>query len=87
MYSACQDRKMTVDNLGPTASEMNLGKYSAQNDVCSFDYSTSVRLIKMETDKAFQLLYIVCPIVSLQSYVAVIQLCITTIAGKRSENQ
>ena len=38
MYSACQVRKMTVDNLGPTASGMNFGKYSAQNDVCSFDY-------------------------------------------------
>ena len=49
--------KMTVDNLGPTASGMNFGKYSAQNDVCSFDYSTSVRLIKTETDKAFQFLY------------------------------
>ena len=70
MYSACQFRKMTVDNLGPTASGMNFGKYSAQNDVCSFDYSTSMRLIKMET-KATQLL----------------SLCITTIAGKRSENQ
>ena len=57
MYSACQVRKMTVDNLGPTASGMNFGKYSAQNDVCSSDYSTSVRLIKTETDKAFQLLY------------------------------
>ena len=44
---------MTVDNLGPTASAMNFGKYSAPNDVCSFDYSTSVRLIKTETDKAF----------------------------------
>ena len=57
MYSACQVRKMTVDNNGPTASGMNFGKYSAQNDVCSFDYSTSVRLIKTETDKAFQFLY------------------------------
>ena len=57
MYSASQVRKMTVDNLGPTASGMNFGKYSAQNDVCSFDYSTSVRLIKTETDKAFQFLY------------------------------
>ena len=74
MHSACQVRKMTVDNLGPTASGMNFGKYSAQNDVCSFDYSTSVSwLIKTETDKAFQFLYyIVCPIVSLQSYAAVI---------------
>ena len=54
MYSACQVRKMTVDNLGSTASGMNFGKYSAQNDVCSFDYSTSVRLIRTETDKAFQ---------------------------------
>ena len=53
MYSTCQVRKMTVDNLGPTASAMNFGKYSAQNDVCSFDYSTSARLIKTETDKAF----------------------------------
>ena len=34
-------------------SAMNFGKYSAPNDVCSFDYSTSVRLIKTETDKAF----------------------------------
>ena len=57
MYSACQVRKMTVDNLGPTTSGMNFGKYLAQNDVCSFDFSTSVRLIKSETDKAFQLLY------------------------------
>ena len=39
IYCACQVRKMTVDNLGPTASAMNFGKYSAQNDVCSFDYS------------------------------------------------
>ena len=70
MYSACQFRKMTVDNLGPTASGMNFGKYSAQNDVCSFDYSSSVRLIKTET-KATQLL----------------SLCITIIAGKRSENR
>ena len=38
-------------------SGMNFGKYSAQNDVCSFDYSTNVRLIKMDTDKAFQFLY------------------------------
>ena len=53
----CQVRKMTVDNLGPSASGMNFDKYSAQNDVCSFDYSTSVRLIKTETDKAFQFLY------------------------------
>ena len=57
MYSACQVRKMAVDNLRPTVSGMNLGKYSAQNDVCSFDYLTSVRLIKTETDKAFQFLY------------------------------
>ena len=57
MYSTCQVRKMTVDNLGPTASAMNFDKYSAQNDVCSFDYSTSARLIKTETDKAFQFLY------------------------------
>ena len=58
MYSACQVRKMTVDNLGPTAPGMNFGKLnSAQNDVCSFDYLTSVRLIKTETDKAFQSLY------------------------------
>ena len=71
MYSVCQARKMTVDNLGPTASGMNFGKYSAQNDVCSFDYSTSMRLIKTETDKAFQF-YIVRPNVSLQSYAAVI---------------
>ena len=49
MYSACQVRKTTVDNLEPTASGMNFGKYSAQNDVCSFDYSTSVRLIKTES--------------------------------------
>ena len=72
MYSTCQVRKMTVDNLGPTASAMNFGKYSAQNDVCSFDYSTSARLIKTETDKAPFNSYIVCPIVSLQSYAAVI---------------
>ena len=56
MYSACQVRKMTVDNLGPTASGLNFGNYSAQNDVCSFDCSTSVRLIKTDTDKAFQFL-------------------------------
>ena len=48
---------MTVDNLGLTASGMNFGKYSAQNDVRSFDYSTSVRLIKTDTAKAFQFLY------------------------------
>ena len=71
MYSACQVRKMTVDNLGPTASGMNFGKYSAQNDVCSFDYSTSVRLIRTETDKAFQFSYCL-PYCSLQSYAAVI---------------
>ena len=47
---------MTVDDLGPTASGMNFGKYSAQKDVCSFDYSTSLRLIKTETDEVFQLL-------------------------------
>ena len=57
MYSACQVRKMTVDNLGPTASGINFGKYLTQNDVCSFDYSNSMRLIKTETDKAFQFLY------------------------------
>ena len=57
MYSACQVKKMTVDNLEPTASGMNLGKYSAQNEVCSFDDSTSVRLIKTETEKAFESLY------------------------------
>ena len=59
MYCAFQVRKMTVDNLGQSASAINFGKllYSAQNDVCSFDYSTSVRLIKMDTDKAFQFLY------------------------------
>ena len=39
-------------------SGMNCGKYSAQlDDVCSFDYSTSVRLIETDTDKAFQFLY------------------------------
>ena len=57
MNSVCQVRKMTVDNFGPTASGMNFAKYSAQNDVCAFDYSTSVSLIKTETDKAFQFLY------------------------------
>ena len=57
MYSACQVRKMTVDNLGPTKSGINFGKCLAQNDVCSFNFSTSVRLIKTETDKAFQFLY------------------------------
>ena len=57
MYSACQVRKMTVDNLGPTASAMNFGKYSAQHDVCSFDYSTSVRLIRTDTHQVFQFLY------------------------------
>ena len=57
MYCACQVRKITVDNLGPTASAMNFGKYSAQSDVCSFDYSTSVRLIRADTDQAFQFLY------------------------------
>ena len=57
MYSACQVRKMTEDDLGPTASRMNFGKYSAQNGVSLFDYSNSVRLIKTETDKAFQFLY------------------------------
>ena len=48
---------MTVDNLGPTASAMNFGKYSAQNDACSFDYSTSIRPIRTDTDQAFQFLY------------------------------
>ena len=57
MYCAGQVRKMTVDNLGPTASLLNFDKYSAQNDVCSFDYSTSVRLIRTDTDQAFQFLY------------------------------
>ena len=71
MYCACQVRKMTVDNLGPTASAMDFGKYSAQNDVCSFDYSTSVRLIRRKQIRPFNS-YIVCPIVSLQSYAAVI---------------
>ena len=65
-------RKMKVDNLGPTASGMNFGKYLAQNDACSFDYSTSVRLIKTETDKAFKFLYCLPYIVSLQSYAAVV---------------
>ena len=51
MYSACQIRKMTVDNLGPTASGMNFGKYSAQNDVCSFDYLTSVRLKRRDGNR------------------------------------
>ena len=73
MYSPCQVRKMTVDNLGPTASGTNFGEYSAQNDVCSFDYSTSVSL---KTTRRKQIRpfnsYIVCPIVSLQSYAAVI---------------
>ena len=85
MYSACQARKMTVDNLGPTASAMNFGKYSAQNDVCSFDYSTSVCLIKTETDKAFQFLLFALLLVSKAMHPLL--LCITTIAGKRSENQ
>ena len=57
MYYACQARKTTVDILGPTASGINFGKYLAQNDVSSFDYSNSMRLIKTETDKAFQFLY------------------------------
>ena len=58
MNCACQVRKMTVDNLGRIVSGVNFGKCSAQNDVCSFDYSTNVRLrlIKTETDKAFQFL-------------------------------
>ena len=85
MYSACQVRKMTVDNLGPTASGMNFGKYSAQNDVCSFDYSTSVRLIKTETDKAFNS-YIVC-LLLVSKATQPLSLCITTISGRRSENQ
>ena len=51
MFSACQLRKMTVDNLGPTASGMNFGKYSAQNDVCLFDYSTSVRLKRRDGNR------------------------------------
>ena len=49
--SACQVRKMTVGNLGPTASGMNFGKYSAQNDVCLFDYSTSVRLKRRDGNR------------------------------------
>ena len=48
-------------NLFP--SGMNFVKYSAQNDVCSFDYSTSTKLIKTDTDKLN--FYIVCLIVSL----------------------
>ena len=71
MYSSCQVRKMTVGNLGPTTSGMNFGKYSAQNDVCSFDYSTSLGLIRRKQIRPFNF-YIVCPIVSLQSYAAVI---------------
>ena len=73
MYSACQVRKMTVDNLGPTASGMNFGKYSAQIKMMSVRLidSTSVRLTKTETLRPFNF-YIVCPIVSLQSYAAVI---------------
>ena len=51
MYSARQVRKMTVDNLGPAASGMNFGKYSAQNDVCLFDYSTSVRLKRRDGNR------------------------------------
>ena len=77
---------MTVGKLGPTASGMNFGKYSAQNDVCSFDYSTSVRLIKTETDKAFQFLYCL-PLLIVSKAMQPLLLCITTIAGKRSENQ
>ena len=76
MYSACQVRKMTVDNLGPTASGMNFGKYSAQNDVCSFDYSTRVRLSIL---LLFALLLV-------SKATQPLSLCITTIAGKRSEN-
>ena len=86
MYSACHVRKMTVDDLGSTASGMNFGKYSAQNYICSFDYSTSVRLIKTETDKAFQFLYCFA-LLLVSKATQPLLLCITTIAGKRSENQ
>ena len=51
-------------------SGMNFSKYSAQNDACSFDYSTSVRLIKTDTDKAFQFLYFLPTV--LLTYAAVI---------------
>ena len=80
MYCACQVRKITVDNLGPTASGMNFGKYSEQNDVCSFDYSTSVRLIKTAILILFALLLV-------SKATQPLLLCITTKAGKRSENQ
>ena len=86
MYCACQVRKMTVDNLGPTASAMNFGKYSAQNDVCSFDHSTSVRLTRTDTDQAFQFLYW-SALLLVSKATQPLLLCITTIAGKRSENQ
>ena len=58
MYSACQVRKMTVDNLGPTASGMNFGKYSLYKMMpVRLIILLAVRLIKTETDKAFQFLY------------------------------
>ena len=85
MYSR-QVRKVTVNNLGPNASEMNFGKYSAQNDVCSFDYSTSVRLIKTESDKCLSIL-ILFVLLLVSKATQPLFLCITTIAGKRSENQ
>ena len=74
---------------------MHFGKYSVQNEVCSFDYSTSVRLIKTDTDKTFEfLLFNVCPIDSLlrsRYYRALqrIDMLQSTfnIAGKRSEGQ
>ena len=86
MYCACQVTKMLADNLGPTASGMNFGKYSAQNDVCSFDYSTSVRLIRTNTDQAFQFLQVFA-LLLVSKATQPLLLCITTLAGKRSENQ
>ena len=66
---------MTVDNLGPTASGMNFGKYSAQNDVCSF-IRLARGLLRRNQMRPFNF-YIVCPIVSLQSNAAVITVTIT----------
>ena len=83
MYCACQVRKMTVDNLGPTSSGMNFGKYSAQNDVCSFDYSTK------DGYRSGLSIFILFALLLVSKATQPLLLCITTIAviaGKRSEN-
>ena len=82
MYSACQVRKMTVDNLGPTASAMNFGKYSAQNYVCLFDYSNSVRLKRRDGNRYGFSILILFALLLVSKATQSLLLCITTIAGK-----